>query len=138
MLKRIQHITRGYAWEMLLRRLFALAAAAGVCTGFQGAPVQGLRLKGARARLGARAMRAAVSSTVQRTPIDYGVAFDPRNRRLGNVQYERPWKVEPQQLASVPVQQTKQQRAVYESVLLLRICVDGAEVKGVKWGVESI
>ena len=125
---------------MLLRRLFALAAAAGVCTGFQGVPVQGLCLKGARARLGARAMRAAVSSTVQRAPIDYGIAFDPRKRRLADVQYQRPWKIEeePQQLASVPVQQTQQQRAVYESVLLLRICVDGAEVKGVKWGVEGI
>ena len=35
---------------MLLRRLFALAAAAGVCAGFQGTPVRGLRLHGARAR----------------------------------------------------------------------------------------
>lgn len=119
---------------MLLRRLFALAAAAGVCAGFKSAPVRGLRLKGAKARLGARALRAEA-----RAPIDYGVAFDPRNRRLGDVQFERPWKVsEPRQQVSVPLPQTPQQRAVYESVLLLRICVDGAEVKGVKWGVESI
>lgn len=119
---------------MLLRRLFALAAAAGVCAGFQSAPVRGLRLKGAKARLGARAFRAAA-----RAPIDYGVAFDPRNRRLGSVRYERPWQVaEPRREVSVPLPQTPQQRAVYESVLLLRICVDGAEVKGVKWGVESV
>ena len=122
---------------MLLRRLFALAAAAGVCTGVQGVPVQGLCLKGARARLGARAMRAAVLSTVQRTPIDYGTAFDPRKRRLADVQYQRPWKVEPQQLVSVPLPQTPQQRAVYDSVLLLRICVDGANVRSVKWDMES-
>lgn len=124
---------------MLLRRLFALAAAAGVCAGFQSAPVGGMRLKGVRARYGARAMRAAASSTVQRAAIDYGVAFDPRNRRLGNVQYDRPWKVtEPRQELAVPPPQTPQQRAVYESVLLLRICVDGAEVKGVKWGLENV
>ena len=112
---------------MLLRRLFALAAAAGVCAGFQGAPVGGMRLKGVRARCGVRALRAAA-----RAPIDYGVAFDPRNRRLGDVQYERPWQVaEPRREVSVSLPQTPQQRAVYESVLLLRICVDGAEVKGV-------
>ena len=124
---------------MLLRRLFALAAAAGVCAGFQSAPVRGLRLKGAKARLGARALRAAVSSNVRREPIDYGIAYDPRKRRLESVCCERPWHVsEPRQQVSVSLPQTPQQRAVYESVLLLRICVDAAEVKGVKWGVESI
>tara|TARA_B100001758_G_scaffold110710_1_gene94912 strand:+ start:1834 stop:2190 length:357 start_codon:yes stop_codon:yes gene_type:complete len=118
---------------MLLRRLFALAAAAGVCVGFQSAPVRGLRLKGAKARLGARALRAAARA------IDYGVAYDPRKRRLGNVQYETPWKVvEPRQEMCMSLPQTPQQRAVYDSVLLLRICVDGAEVKGVKWGLENV
>ena len=29
-------------------------------------------------------------------------------------------------------------RAVYESVLLLRICVDGANVQSVKWGLENV
>jgi len=80
-----------------------------------------------------------MSSAVQGKSIDYGVAFDPRNRRLGNVQYDRPWKVEqPRQEVSVPLQQTPQQRAVYESVLLLRICVDGASVQSVKWGMEGV
>lgn len=79
-------------------------------------------------------MRAAA-----RAPIDYGVAFDPRNRRLGSVRYERPWQVaEPRREVSVSLPQTPQQRAVYESVLLLRICVDGADLKDVQWGLESV
>lgn len=118
---------------MLLRRLFALAAAAGVCVGFQGSPVGGMRLRGVRARCGVRAMRAAARA------IDYGVAYDPRKRRLGNVQYETPWKVvEPRQEVCMSPLQTPQQRAVYESVLLLRICVDGASVQSVKWDMESV
>lgn len=93
----------------------------------------GMRLKGVRARYGARALRAAARA------IDYGVAYDPRKRRLGHVQYETPWKVvEPRQEVCMSPLQTPQQRAVYESVLLLRICVDGADVKGVKWGLENV
>ena len=71
--------------------------------------------------------------------IDYGVAYDPRKRRLGNVQYERPWKVtEPRRDVSMSLPKTPQQRAVYESVLLLRICVDGADLKDVQWNIENV
>lgn len=123
---------------MLVVRLLALAAAVGVCAGFSHAPVQGLPWKNVRGQHTAIASLRAVMHASSK-PIDYGVAYDPKNRRLGHVCFERPWTVvEPRQKVPVPVLHTPEQRAVYESVLLLRICVDGAEVKGVQWGVQKV
>lgn len=120
---------------MLLQRLIVLLTVhAGLC--FQGA-LPALRMNpvghtGAGAALSARV-------PVARAPIDYGVAYDPRQRPTANVCYERPWTVvEPRQEMSMLVPRTPKQRAVYESVLLLRICVDGAEVKEVQWGVQNV
>ena len=123
---------------MLVMRLLALAAAVGVCVGFVGAPVQGLRLQAVQTGHGTNVNLKALVHP-QRSKIDYGVAYDPTNRKLGHVRFERPWtKVEPRGDVLVQVPHTSKQRAVHDSVLLLRVFVSGADVTGVHWGVEDL
>lgn len=73
--------------------------------------------------------RMCAANAAPRPPIDYGVAYDPRNRPSKHAAFHRPWPAPPRTAAP----RTPQQQSLRDGVLLLRISVDGARIRSVQW-----
>mgnify|MGYP000890171315 CR=1 FL=1 len=71
----------------------------------------------------------SAANTALRPPIDYGVAYDPRNRPPQHAAYHRPWPAP----HPAPAPRTLQHQSLHDGVLLLRISVDGARIRNVQW-----